>query len=207
MHLQELYGFNILPHYKPTALERKKAEDLYEEYKEYRKDYMPGEEYDLLDYFAETLGLDSFFQMVNEMHFKDLSLPSEEELYKESIDPESRDERNAAFAEEHADGANPTETMMMTMYMLGALQYFDGKPKEDIHRIAIEIAMVGLRGINPNNKDYSISAIPNRKFGGYEFLAFYYVSWAIAIPEKLDSIGLPFKTAYEGALKMFKKRK
>lgn len=206
MHLQELYGFNILPHYRPTALEKKKAEDLYEEYKEYRKDYKPGEEYELLEYFAETLGLDSFFKMVNEMHFKDLTLPSEEKLYEESIDPESRDERNAAFAEKHADGANQTETMMMAMYMLGALQFFDGKPKEDVHRIAIEIAMVGLRGINPDNKDYSISAIPNKKFGGYEFLAYYYVSWAIAIPDKLDSIGLPFKTAYETAKQLFEKK-
>jgi tetratricopeptide (TPR) repeat protein len=207
MHLQELYGFNITPHYKPTALERKKADDLYKEYQAYRDDYKPGEEYDLLDYFAETLGLDPFFKMVNEMHFKDLNLPSEEKLYEESIDPESREERNAAFAENHADGRNQTETMMMTMYMLGALKYFDGMPHEDIHRIAIEIAMVGLKGISPDKKGYSINAIPNKEFGGYEFLAYYYVSWALAVPDKVNSLGLPFKTAYQSARKLFESKK
>ena len=41
-----VYEYNPLYNYRPTALEKKKAEDLYEEYKEYRKDYKPGEEYE-----------------------------------------------------------------------------------------------------------------------------------------------------------------
>ena len=207
MHLQELYGFNIAPHYKATPHEMKQAEDLYEEYKAYREDYKPGEEYDLLEYFAETLGLDNFFKLVNEMHFHEIALPAKDTLPEECIDPNSHEEQNAAFVENHKDGADPTETMMMTMYMLGALQYMDGMPHEDIHRIAIEIAMVGMHGINPANKGYSIQAIPNREFGGYEFLAFYYVSWALAIPEKLDNLGLPFKSAYESAKSLFEKGK
>lgn len=207
MHLQDLYGFNIAPHYKPTPFEKKQAEDLYEEYKAYKDDYKPGEEYDLLEYFTETLGIDKFFRMVNEMHFKDIDLPARETLPEECIDPESHDEQNAAFAETHKDGGNPAETMMMSMYMLGALQYFDGMPYEDVHRIAIEIAMVGMNGISPNKSGYSISAIPGRQFGGYEFLAFYYVSWAIAVPDKVDSLGLPFKSAYESAKALFEKGK
>jgi len=206
LHLQDLYGFNIAPHYKPTPNEKKIAEDLYEEYKAYKDDYKPGEEYNLLVYFVENLGLDKYFRLVNEMHFKDFDMPAKETLPEECIDPESHDEQNAAFAENHGD-SNPVETMMMSMYMLGALQYMDGMPHEDIHRIAIEIAIVGMRGINPNNNGYSISAIPNKEFGGYEFLAYYYVSWALAIPEKVDSLGLPFKSAYEAAKQMFEKRK
>lgn len=207
LHLQELYGFNIAPHYAPSGNERKIAEDLYAEYKAYRDDYKPGEEYDLLEYFVETLGFSPFLKLVSEMHFKEIGLPDISELPDECIDPESHDEQNAAFAENHKGGEDPTETMMMAMYMLGALEYMDDKPYEDIHRIAIEIAIVGMKGINPANSGYSIQAIPGRTFGGYEFLAYYYVSWAKAIPEKIDSLGLPFKTAYETAKDMYNKKK
>ena len=89
------------------------------------------------------------------------------------------------------------------MYMLGALKELYPMPQRDVHRIALEIAMVGVTGINPKTKGYKINAMPGREFGGYEFLAYYYVSWAIAIPEKLDALGLPFKNAYAAAKQMF----
>ena len=52
-----------------------------------------------------------------------------------------------------------------------------------------------------------INAIPNKEFGGYEFLAYYYVSWALAVPDKVDSLGLPFKSAYQSARKLFESKK
>jgi hypothetical protein len=97
--------------------------------------------------------------------------------------------------------------MMMSMYMLGAMQDLDKFSARDVHKIAIEIAMVGVNGISPNNKGYKIPSIPNREFGGYEFLAWYYVSWARAIPEKLSSLGLPFHDAYESALQLYNNKK
>ena len=112
------------------------------------------------------------------------------------------DRANAEFALNHQDGADPTETMMMSMYMLGAMEYFDTLESRDVHRIALEIAMVGVTGIHPKKK-YSIKSIPGKEFGGYQFLAYYYVSWARAIPEKLDALGLPFSKAYESALQMY----
>jgi hypothetical protein len=62
--------------------------------------------------------------------------------------------------------------------------------------------MVGVTGIDPK-KNYSIKSMPDKEFGGYQFLAYYYVSWAQAIPEKLDKLGLPFSKAYELALQMY----
>ena len=112
---------------------------------------------------------------------------------------------NADFALKHQDGANPAETMMMSMYMLGAMEYFDKLSHDDVHRIALEIAMVGINGIHPEKK-YSIKSIPDKEFGGYEFLAYYYVSWAREFPDALDRIGLPFNKAYETALEMYKSK-
>jgi hypothetical protein len=88
------------------------------------------------------------------------------------------------------------------MYMLGAMEYFDKLEPHDVHRIALEIAMVGVTGIHPKKK-YTIKSIPEKEFGGYELLAYYYVSWARAIPEKLAALGLPFSKAYESALQMY----
>ena len=90
----------------------------------------------------------------------------------------------------------------MSMYMLGAMEYFDTLELRDVHRIALEIAMVGVTGIHPKKK-YTIKSISEKEFGGYELLAYYYVSWARAIPEKLAHLGLPFSKAYESALQMY----
>ena len=68
-----------------------------------------------------------------------------------------------------------------------------------------EIATVGINGISPDKK-YSIKSIPDKEFGGYEFLAYYYVSWAREFPDALDKIGLPFNKAYETALEMYKSK-
>ena len=90
----------------------------------------------------------------------------------------------------------------MSMYMLGAMEYFDSLILPDVRRIAIEIAIVGVTGIDPKKK-YSIKFIPDKEFGGYEFLAYYYVSWARVCPEKLAQLGLPFSKAYESAKQLY----
>ena len=82
------------------------------------------------------------------------------------------------------------------------MEYFDNLTGQDVHRIALEIAMVGVTGIDPKKK-YSIKSVPEKEFGGYEFLAYYYVSWARAIPHMLNKLGLPFSKAYEAALQMY----
>ena len=208
IQLMELYGFNLGPHFKATPAEMRTAKDLYEEWTAYYEDSesKPGDEYDLLEYFTQHLGVDDFFTMVNEMHFNDISLPNRDEFPKESTDPDVAKEQLESFQEQHKDGADQMETMMMTMYMLGAMKELMPMPQQNVHRIALEIAMVGMTGIKPKNKGYKINALPGREFGGYEFLAYYYVSWAIAIPEKLNDLGLPFSQAYDAALDMYNKQ-
>ena len=73
-------------------------------------------------------------------------------------------------------------------------RHFFCKYKKNVVTLQIEIS-------------YKIPSLPNREFGGYEFLAWYYVSWARAIPEKLSSLGLPFHDAYESALQLYNKKK
>jgi len=209
MHFKEIYGINLIGQYNPTKREYEHAKDLYEEFKAYLNTYKPGDEYEMIEYFVQSFDMEDLVEIVDEDSVTssmkaDLSLQSDlKERGKTALSEEEVDVQNANFALNHQDGANPTETMMMSMYMLGAMEYFDGLQLHDVHRIAIEIAMVGVNGIRPEGK-YSIKSLPDKEFGGYQLLAWYYVSWARAIPEKLEALGLPFTKAYESAMQMYK---
>ena len=54
-------------------------------------------------------------------------------------------------------------------------------------------------------KIIKLGSIPNKTFSGYQILAYYYVSWAIAMPEMLAQLQLPFDEEYKLALTMFNK--
>jgi hypothetical protein len=62
--------------------------------------------------------------------------------------------------------------------------------------------MQGAHGYNPELK-YRLNHIPNKVFSGYQILAYYYVSWALAIPEMLSQLQLPYDKEYELAVKLW----
>lgn len=208
MHFKDIYGINLIGQYHPTKQEFEQAKDLYEEFKAYLNTYKAGDEYEMLEYFVQSFDMEELIEIVDESEVTagmkaDLSMESDlKDLAEDAMSEDDVDAANAQFALNHQDGADPTETMMMSMYMLGAMEYFDKLDSQDVHRIALEIAMVGVNGINPKKK-YSIKSIPDKEFGGYQLLAYYYVSWARAIPHMLDNLGLPFSKAYESALQTY----
>ena len=208
MHFKDIYGINLINEYHPTKQEYNQAKDLYDEFKAYLDSYKAGDEYEMMEYFVQSFNMEDLVEMMDENKITnrmkaDISLKSDlTDRGKTALSEEDVDVANAQFALNHQDGADSTETMMMSMYMLGAMEYFDTIDSRDVHRIAIEIAMVGVNGISPQG-NYSIKSLPDKEFGGYQFLAWYYVSWARAIPDKLDSLGLPFSKAYESALQMY----
>ena len=209
MHFRDIYGINLIGQYQPTKREYEQAKDLYEEFKAYLDTYKAGDEYEMVEYFAQSFNMEDLIEIMDEGQVSDgmkadLSMKGDlKDLKHEALSREEANVANAQFALNHQDGANSTETMMMAMYMLGAMEFLDSYTIDDVHRIAIEIAMEGVKGIDPKKKGYSIKSLPNKQFGGYEFLAYYYVSWARAIPEKLNSLGLPFSNAYKSALQMY----
>lgn len=208
MHFKDMYGINLIGQYHPTKQELMHAKDLYDEFKAYLDTYKAGDEYEMVEYFVQSFNMEEFIEIIDESQVTegmkaDLSMKNDlKDLAKDALSEEDADAANAQFALNHQDGADPTETMMMSMYMLGAMEYFDTLNPHDVHRIALEIAMVGVTGIDPKKK-YSIKSIPDKEFGGYQLLAYYYVSWARAIPDKLAHLGLPFSKAYDSALQMY----
>lgn len=223
MHFEHLFGLRFYQEYKPTKAQFDQAKDFYDEFLAY-DDYKPGEEYELVEYFMDSLHTekfmsilplseyfdDSFDRMEKTKVMRDAALGEDAPVGGNSFDglTEEQKKNQDDFYAQNKDGEDPMKTMMMSMYMLGALEYFDGISKMEIKKIAIEIAMIGTTGISPDVKSgYKVPSIPEKDFGGYQLLAYYYVSWALAIPEMLASLGLPFDTAWATAQEMWKKKK
>lgn len=223
MHFEHLFGLRFYQEYKPTRAQFDQAKDFYDEFLAY-DDYKPGEEYELVEYFMDSLHAerfmsilplsdyfdDSFDRMEKTKAMRDATLGEDAPAGGNSFDglTEEQKKNQDDFYAQNKDGEDPMKTMMMSMYMLGALEYFDGMDKMEIKKIAFEIAMIGTTGISPDKKSgYKVPSIPEKDFGGYQLLAYYYVSWALAIPEMLASLGLPFDTAWATAQEMWKKKK
>lgn len=207
MHLKLLYGINFLNYYKPTREEYRLAEDLFEEYLAYRNDCKPGDEYDLMNYFIESLDCAGLLGMMNEKEVTQYGRQHEGYHVDAPKSEADREQSNADFEAQNAAGKDGARDFMMIMYMMGALEYFDGMPMDKIRRTAFEISMVGINGISPDGKGYRVKSIPSKEFGGYQFLAYYYVSWALCEPDKVDQLGMPYRPLYENALEMYNRKK
>lgn len=203
-HLKDLYGMDLIKQHKPKKSELNKAKKFYKEFQEYRNSKEPAEEYDLIQYWADDLNLSSYFELVDEEPTKqqtaDTILDSIEK------DPYGLDENDPVserqmkqFLEHHADD---DINQSVVMYMVSALQYFSDMPKGEVKKIAMEIAQVGITGIDPKKDGYHIPSIKGSSFSGYKTLSYYYVSWAIAIPEMLPQLQMPFDSEYNLAKKM-----
>ncbi len=206
LQFKDLYGVDLLPEFNATKAEMAEAKSLYDEYLEYKDDRKPGEEYELVDNWASDLNLDMNFDLIEESQFRkthkdtDSILRSIEEdpMGLKSFDPEEEEEMKTFQDREAEIGTN----MAVVMYMIDALNYFDKMSKDEIKNIAFEIAMLGRQGFNPKKKGYTLSSIPGKSFSGYHILAYYYVSWKLAIPEMVDQLQLPYDEEYKLALSM-----
>jgi nitrogen fixation protein len=189
----------------------KLATDFYDEYLQYKDDKEPAEEYELVLHWAEDLKLDKNFELVNEHEYRtkrtdidNLLSSIEKDPYDlESKDPYKQREMDKFQKSQEQIGIN----MAVAMFMVDALQFFEAMPQEEIKKIAIEIAMQGTQGYRPDKDDYRINSVKGKTFSGYHILAYYYVSWSLAIPEMVSQLNLPYEAEYKMALTMHKPNK
>jgi tetratricopeptide (TPR) repeat protein len=211
IQFKELFGFDFIKDFNATPIELKLATDFHEEYLQYKDDKEPAEEYELVLHWAEDLKLDKNFELVNEHEYRtkrtdidNLLSSIEKDPYDlESKDPYKQREMDKFQKSQEQIGIN----MAVAMFMVDALQFFEGKPKEEIKKIAFEIATQGTQGYRPDKDNYRINSIKNKTFSGYHILAYYYVSWSLAIPEMVSQLNLPYEAEYKMALTMHKPNK
>lgn len=205
LQLKDLYSINLISKFNATKLELDQAIKFYDEYLEYKDDKSPAEEYELLKHWAEDLKVNDFFELVGENQYRQRSNVDD---YLDSLekDPFSVNEKDPIKEREMKTFLDAQEkiglNMAIVMFMVDALQYFKNLNKELIKKIAFEIAMQGAHGYRPDQDNYRVNSIPNKLFSGYHILAYYYVSWALALPEVLHEIQLPFDEEYKMASKL-----
>ena len=208
IQFKELFGFDFIKDFNATPSEMKLATDFYDEYLQYKEDKEPAEEYELVLHWAEDLKLDKNFELVNEHEYRtkrtdidNLLSSIEKDPYDlESKDPYKQREMDKFQKSQEQIGIN----MAVAMFMVDALQFFECKPKDEIKKIAFEIATQGTQGYRPDKDNYRINSIKDKTFSGYHILAYYYVSWSLAIPEMVSQLNLPYEAEYKMALTMHK---
>jgi hypothetical protein len=206
IQFKELFGINLIPEFNATTTELKLADTFYKEFAARKDNRKPGQEFELVKHWAKELDLEPFFELENETKFETKNnidefltkLQQDPFGLNEEEDPIEKKEMEIFQKHQEEIGTN----MAIVLFMVDALQYFKNKPLEDIKQTALEIAMLGTMGIDPNKKEYIISSIANKRFSGNQVLAYYYVSWAIAMPEQVQHLGLDFKKEYAMALKL-----
>ena len=208
LQYNNLFGIDHTRDFQPTAGELKQATDFYNEYLQYKEDKEPAEEYELVLHWAEDLQLDKNFELISETEYRTKRTDIDNLLNSIEQDPYNLNTQDP-FKEREMDkfkkGPETIGTnMAIVMFMVDALQYFETITKEKIKEIAFEIAMQGTQGYRPDGKDYRISALPGKLFSGYHILAYYYVSWALAMPEQVEQLGLSYQQEYELAKQMNK---
>jgi Tetratricopeptide repeat len=211
IQFKELFGIDFIKDYQASPIELKQANEFYQEYLQYKEDKEPAEEYEMVLHWAEDLKLDKNFELVNEIEYRtkrtdidNLLTSIEKDPYDlESKDPYKEREMDKFQKSQESIGTN----MAVVMFMVDALQFFEKKSKEEIKKIAFEIAMQGTQGYRPDKKDYRINSISGKVFSGYHILAYYYVSWMLAVPEMVSQLNLPYDDEYKLALSMYKPTK
>jgi hypothetical protein len=211
LHFKNLFGVDFIPDLQTTQQELRVATKMYEEFLEYRYDRTAGEEYELLQNWADDLKLNNYFELADELTYRKkrnnintiLAEIENDPFDLESDNSDKKREEKKFLQSQQEIGTN----MAVVMFMVDAMDHFKHLPVSEIHKIAYEIAMIGIHGIKPESTGFKVSLIPDKTFSGYHLLAYYYVSWAIAIPHDLESLGLPYKNEYEMAKTIFNKEK
>jgi len=207
-HFKDLFGLDLIKDFQPSTIELKEAERMYKEFLEYKTDRKAGEEYELVQHWAEDLKLQDNFELVDEIAYRNRTASVDDLLKSIEEDPYDLNS-NKAYKDRQMDkfqksASNIGLNMAVVMFMVDALQYFDNVPKDKIKLAAFEIATVGTQGIVPEKKGYKLSSVPNKDFSGYHLLAYYYVTWSLAIPEMVAQLHLPYDNEYAMATSMHK---
>ena len=202
----DLFGVNLVGEFKATATELQQAKTFYQQFLDRKDHRKPGEEFEFIRLWAKALELDGFFALENESQLE-TKTNMDDFLAQLQQDPFGLNEaEDAQQQQEMADFQKSQEelgiNMAVVMFMVEALQYFKGMPVEEIKKTAFEIAMMGAQGIDTKIDNYIVGSFPNKRFSGYQLLAYYFVSWKLGIPEHAGELGLDYEKEFGMAIKM-----
>src|SRR6266498_1739356 len=158
------------------------SQRLFKHWLEHSKNLGPGDEYKLVDEFAEMTGLRGWYDWKID--------PGQHEVTEL---PRKEGTTNPALLREKHPAA--------VFYFLDAFKRFDSMTPEEIRNVAFEIALIGRAGVDYASQEekYELNTIPNRKFSGIHLMCLMYAGFKRVAPEEDVDMDLnePFVTALQ----------
>jgi len=152
------------------------GKSLFEFWKKRMENFTPGDEYEMVDEFAQRLKLLSWIDWQTDKGPLNTRIKSEK---TESPKPLTSD--------------NPE----VYAFCIDALNRFDGQSKKNIFSTITEISILGMNGIDHtiDGKTYTLKSYPDEIFSGLHLLCLMYVGFQL-YDSKIDC-GLDFSKAYK----------
>jgi hypothetical protein len=162
------------------------SERLWKHWQERSKNLEPGDEYRLVDEFADMTGL--------------------RDWYVWRPDPG----RHQATAESFKQGTTNPELLKQKQptaifYFLDAFKRFETMTPEQVRDVAFEIALLGKNGLDYASPDeqYDLRTLPDQQFSGLHLMCLMYAGFKRVAPE-LD-LGMDLNEPFLTALSLFEK--
>ncbi len=190
---RDLFGYDLTSEITEKRL-HSKAQSLYDQFLEMKDDKAPAEEYDLIRWWAEDLGLIPYFKLEKEVLLDDqLTAIESDQFNLESSSLQEEEQMQKFFASHKQSGLN----MAVVFHMQSAKAYFKTISKSKIREIATEIALLGRSGIDPYSEEtYNLSSVPGKEFSGWKLLAWMYCAWMEVDKGVARELGLDFGREY-----------
>ena len=143
----------------------------------------PGDEYKLVDEFAEMIGLRTWYEWKAD--------PGQHEVTEP---PPKEGTTNPALLREKHPAA--------VFYFLDAFKRFDEMSPEEIRNVAFEIALLGRRGLDYSEpvEKYELKTVPNRKFSGLHLMCLMFAGFKRVAPEQ--DVGMDLEEPFLAALQL-----
>ncbi|HZL77618.1 MAG TPA: hypothetical protein VFC17_02110 [Candidatus Limnocylindrales bacterium] len=161
------------------------SQKLWNHWQERAKNLGPGDEYRLVDEFADLVGL--------------------RDWYEWRPDPG----HHAATAEPLKQGTtNPAllkvKQPAAVFYFLDAFKRYDAMTPDQVRDVAFEIAMLGRNGLDYASPDekYELRNVPDRKFSGLHLMCLMYAGFKRVAPE--HEVQMDLNDSFLAALQMHK---
>jgi tetratricopeptide (TPR) repeat protein len=144
----------------------------------------PGDEYKLVDEFAEMTGLRAWYEWK----------PDPGEHAVTEAPPKEGTTNPVLLREKHPAAV---------FYFLDALKRFDAMTPEDIRNVAFEIALLGRSGLDYSDpaEKYELKTIPNRKFSGLQLMCLMFAGFKRVAPEQ--DVGMDLEEPFLTALRLY----
>lgn len=150
----------------------------------------PGDEYNLVDEFADMLGLRGWYEWKPDTGAPVSAGATTNEKPEGTTNPELLKEKHPAAV----------------WYLLSALERYDKMPVEKVREIAFEVAQLGRNGLSYTDaeKKYRLDSLPGEEFSGLQLMCLMFAGFKRIAPDQ--DVGMDLNEPFLTALQLFNEK-